>query len=110
MKRLVSFKPLLSNKQTNCNDEAQMTNERFPAVVLSVRFRHCFVVRHSSFVICLALATSSVFADPPPSAKDILASVRMIESKQQLDLHGQLRQNDIVIPFQLVQNGPVIRY
>jgi hypothetical protein len=34
----------------------------------------------------------------------------MIESKQQLDLKGQLRQNEIVIPFQLVQNGPVIRY
>ena len=110
MKRPVSFKPRLSNKQTQHNDEAQMTNERFPALVLAVRFRHCLVIRRWSFVMCLALATRLVFADPPPSAKDILASVRMIESKQQLDLHGQLRQNDIVIPFQLVQNGPVIRY
>ena len=52
----------------------------------------------------------SSFADPPPSAKDILASVRMMESRQQIDLQGQLRQNDVVIPFQLVQNGPLIRY
>jgi hypothetical protein len=34
----------------------------------------------------------------------------MIESRQQIDLQGQLRQNDIVIPFNLVQNGPLIRY
>ena len=52
----------------------------------------------------------SILADAPPSAKDILASVRMIESKQELDLQGQLRQNDVVVPFRLVQNGPVIRY
>src|SRR5438445_11606478 len=52
----------------------------------------------------------SSFAQPAPSAKDILASVRMMESRQQIDLQGQLRQNDVVIPFRLVQNGPLIRY
>jgi hypothetical protein len=52
----------------------------------------------------------SAGAEPPPSAKEILASVRMMESRQQIDLQGQLRQNDIVIPFRLVQNGPLIRY
>jgi hypothetical protein len=51
-----------------------------------------------------------IFAQPPPSAKDILASVRMIESQQHIDLQGQLRQNDVVVPFRLVQNGPMIRY
>ncbi|HEU5247605.1 MAG TPA: outer membrane lipoprotein-sorting protein [Candidatus Udaeobacter sp.] len=51
-----------------------------------------------------------IFADLPPSAKDILNSVRMIESRQQIDLQGQLRQNDVVLPFHLVQNGPLIRY
>jgi len=56
------------------------------------------------------ISSVPIFAQSPPSAKDILASVRMIESKQQLDLQGQLRQNDIVIPFQLVQDGPLIRY
>jgi len=33
-----------------------------------------------------------------------------MESRQQLDLQGQLRQNDVVIPFHLVQDGPLIRY
>ena len=76
----------------------------------SFGFRHYFVIRHSKFVICVALAALSVFAEPPPSAKDILDSVRMIESRQQIDLQGQLRQDDVVIPFRLVQNGPLIRY
>jgi hypothetical protein len=76
----------------------------------SFGFRHYVVIRHSTFVICVALAALSVFAEPPPSAKDILDSVRMIESRQQIDLQGQLRQNDIVIPFRLMQNGPLIRY
>src|SRR5438477_9457174 len=52
----------------------------------------------------------SSFAQSPPSAKDILASVRMIESRQQIDLQGQLRENDVVVPFRLIQNGPLIRY
>ncbi len=68
-----------------------------------------FVLRHSTLAISFAFVLS-IHAEPPPSAKDILASVRMIESKQQLDLQGQLRQNDVVIPFRLVQNGPLIRY
>src|ERR1700730_14422026 len=61
-------------------------------------------------VALLFISSVPIFAQSPPSAKDILASVRTMESKQQLDLQGQLRQNDIVIPFQLVQNGPLIRY
>ena len=67
-------------------------------------------IRYSCFVICFALTTPSVFAEPQPSAKDILDSVRMIESRQQIDLQGQLRQDDVLIPFRLVQNGPLIRY
>src|SRR6266508_5270015 len=58
----------------------------------------------------LLIFSLSLFAEPPPSAKDILASVRMIESQQQIDLQGQLRQNDVVVPFRLAQNGPLIRY
>ena len=87
-----------------------MTTAQFGALLLSFALRHSFVIRHLSFVICLAYATMSSFADPPPSAKEILASVRLMESRQQIDLQGQLRQNDVVIPFQLVQNGPLIRY
>ena len=47
---------------------------------------------------------------PPPSAQQILASVRMIEARQQIDLQGQLRENDVVVPFRLIQNGSLIRY
>jgi hypothetical protein len=54
--------------------------------------------------------TSSIFGQPTPSAKDILDSVRMIETQQQISLQGQLRENDIVVPFRLTQNGPLIRY
>ena len=46
----------------------------------------------------------------PPAAKEILDSVRMLESRQQIDLDGQLRENEKVIPFHLTQDGPSIRY
>ena len=34
----------------------------------------------------------------------------MLESQQEIDLQGQLREDNIVIPFRLIQNGPIIRY
>lgn len=34
----------------------------------------------------------------------------MLETSQEMDLHGQLRDNETVIPFRLIQTGPVIRY
>jgi hypothetical protein len=49
-------------------------------------------------------------AAPSPSAQEILQSVRMLETRQQLDLDGQLRQNDTVVAFHINQNGPLIRY
>jgi hypothetical protein len=59
----------------------------------------------------LALAlTSLAYGEPVPSAEEILASARMLETRQQIDLHGQLRDNETVIPFRLIQSGPVIRY
>ena len=72
-------------------------------------FRHSFVIRHLSFVISLAVG-GALFAAAPPSAKEILDSVRMLESRQQIDLDGQLRENEKVIPFHLTQTGPLIRY
>ena len=89
-----------------------MTNARSRAFICSSRLRHSFVIRFlrlSTLVISFALAVS-LQAQPPPSAKDILASVRMMETQQQLDLQGQLRQNDVIVPFRLTQNGPLIRY
>jgi hypothetical protein len=85
-------------------------NMRSKVCHFSFGFRHYFVIRHSTFVISMTFAVLSVLAEPTPSAKDILDSVRMIESRQQIDLEGQLRQDDIVIPFRLMQNGPLIRY
>ncbi len=64
----------------------------------------------TTLVMFLMLAALPVSAEPTPSAKDILDSVRMLESRQQIDLQGQLRQDDIVVPFRLMQNGPLIRY
>jgi hypothetical protein len=61
----------------------------------------------STLQLFIALTTP---AASPPSAQEILESVRMLETRQQLDLDGQLRQNDTVVPFHLSQNGPVIRY
>jgi hypothetical protein len=52
----------------------------------------------------------SIYGQSAPSAKEILASVRMMEARQQIDLQGQLRENEIVVPFRLTQNGPLIRY
>src|SRR5436309_2735862 len=57
------------------------------------------------FVSALSLHGAAV-----PSANEILASVRMIEARQQIDLKGQLRENDIIVPFRMTQNGPLIRY
>jgi hypothetical protein len=62
-----------------------------------------------TLILTLALARFAL-AEPLPSAKDILDSVRMLETQQQIDLNGQLRQNEIVVPFRLTQTGPLIRY
>jgi Outer membrane lipoprotein-sorting protein len=97
-------------KNVETGSIAQMRKMRPKICPSSFGFRHYVVIHHSIFVLCVALAALSAFAEPPPSAKDILDSVRMIESRQQIDLQGQLRQDDVVIPFRLVQNGPLIRY
>ena len=99
----------MSNDETSSN--VQMTKIRSDTCLLSFGFRHSFGIRHSAFVICLTLACAFMSAESsPPSAKEILDSVRMLESRQQIDLQGQLRQEDMVIPFRLMQNGPLIRY
>lgn len=61
-------------------------------------------------IIILAIAVARLSAAPPPSAKEVLDSVRMLESRQQIDLDGQLRENEKVVPFHLSQTGPLIRY
>lgn len=63
----------------------------------------------NSLVLVLALAQLAS-AEPAPSARDILDLVRMRQTQQQIDLEGQLRQNEIVVPFHLIQSGPLVRY
>ena len=60
-------------------------------------------------VLCLLLVASSAIA-APPSAKEILDTVRLQQAQQQLELEGQLREDQTVVPFRFTQTGPVIRY
>lgn len=68
-----------------------------------------FDIRHSSFVLSFALVALASAASVP-TAKEVLDSVRILESRQQIDLDGQLRENDKTIPFHISQTGPQIRY
>jgi hypothetical protein len=60
--------------------------------------------------VLLAIAVAASAAPSLPDAKDILASVRLSQAQQEVNLDGQLRENEKVIPFRLTQTGPVIRY
>jgi hypothetical protein len=60
--------------------------------------------------VLLGVPVLPAVSAPPPSAKEILTSVRLTQAQQQIDLQGQLRENEKVIPFHLTQTGPVIRY
>ena len=95
----------MTNDKANPNDQMTKTGRRCHS---SFRFRHSFVTGHSTFVIFLACTLSGYGA--PPSAKEILDSVRLLETRQQIELDGQLRENETVIPFHLTQTGPLIRY
>jgi hypothetical protein len=62
-------------------------------------------------IVLLFAATALVVqAEPAPTAQEILESVRMRQAEQEIDLEGQLRQNDVVVPFHLIQSGPTVRY
>ena len=61
-------------------------------------------------VVVQLFSAAAPGADPVPSAHDILETVRLRQVQQQIDLRGQLRQNELVVPFQLIQNGSIVRY
>ncbi|MEY2526822.1 MAG: hypothetical protein QOE73_1593 [Verrucomicrobiota bacterium] len=68
-------------------------------------------MKRLALTLALALGFQvSLPAEPAPSANEILASVRMRQAQQQIDLQGQLRENEIVVPFKLIQKGPIVRY
>jgi hypothetical protein len=60
--------------------------------------------------LALPLLGQPVSAAELPAARDILDAVRLQQGQQQIELQGQLRENEKVIPFRLTQAGPVIRY
>lgn len=59
-------------------------------------------------LLVIFLAASTYAA--APSAQEILATVRMQQARQEVDLQGQLRENEKIVPFRLTQAGAVIRY
>src|SRR6516225_8188798 len=66
--------------------------------------------KQATLAALLLLAPGPAWGENLPDANELLANVRLRQSQQQIDLHGQLRQEATVVPFHLVQNGPIIRY
>jgi Outer membrane lipoprotein-sorting protein len=62
-----------------------------------------------TIAIYLILAASASAEQTPP-ASEILENVRFRQTQQQIDLEGQLRQNQVIVPFHLIQSGPIVRY
>jgi hypothetical protein len=60
--------------------------------------------------LALSLFSTAAAADSTPSAKEILATARMQQAGQEIDLQGQLREEATVVPFRLTQTGPLIKY
>jgi hypothetical protein len=61
-------------------------------------------------VLLILLVVSRAIAAPFPEAKEVLASVRLRQSQQELELQGELREGPTIVRFRLTQTGPVIRY
>ena len=64
----------------------------------------------SVVLLCAINCASLAFAAPFPEAKDVLASVRLRQSEQELELQGELREGPTVVPFRLTQTGAIVRY
>jgi hypothetical protein len=64
----------------------------------------------SVVLLCVMDCASLALAAPFPEAKDVLASVRLRQSQQELELQGELREGPTVVPFRLTQTGAIVRY
>src|ERR1043166_4552676 len=64
----------------------------------------------SAVLICTLAGAALGLAAPFPEAKDVLASVRLRQSQQELELKGELREGPNAVPFRLTQTGPIIRF
>src|SRR3977135_1305376 len=67
-------------------------------------------MKQAALAVALVLPAIAAWAQRFPDATELLANVRLRQSQHEIDLHGQLRQEAKVVPFHLVQNGPVVRY
>ena len=67
-------------------------------------------MKQAALVVAFLLPAIAARAQRFPDASELLANVRLRQSQQEIDLRGQLRQEAKVVPFHLVQNGPVVRY
>jgi hypothetical protein len=67
-------------------------------------------MKQATLAVALLLPAMAARAQRFPDATELLANVRLRQSQQEIDLHGQLRQEAKVVPFHLVQDGPVVRY
>src|SRR5437868_13603299 len=100
--------PRMTKDEGMTKAEAQMSKRKHRRTRSSFK-PSSFLIRHFALTVSLLLPLSAR-AQAPPSAIEILASVGMMESSQQIDLQGQLRQANVVFSFYLVQSGPLIRY
>jgi Outer membrane lipoprotein-sorting protein len=66
--------------------------------------------KNSVLLVCGLTGASLAFAAPFPEAKEVLESVRLRQAQQELELQGEIREGPTVVPFRLIQTGPVIRY
>ena len=63
-------------------------------------------LKHLALVLVFAASASAAL----PSADEILSSVRLRQAQQQIDLQGQLREGELIVPFRLVQSGSTVQY
>jgi hypothetical protein len=68
------------------------------------------IIRRSQIMLVLVLVLDLRLASAAPAAQEILASARLRVSQQEIDVQGQLRENELIVPFRLTQTGPVVRY
>ena len=67
--------------------------------------------KNSVLLMMSALTGASLaIAAPFPEAKDVLSSVRLRQVEQELELQGELREGPTIVPFRLIQTGPLVRY
>src|SRR5689334_3535109 len=104
------MRPLLVDKMKNglihANVSRRPTGHHKKRGLLKQVVTHARIAA-SSLLLGLTMTAAT---EPAPSAQDLLDQIRLQQSQQQLDLEGQLRTDDKLIPFHLTQAGPVIRY